>query len=216
MIHKIVGRIKNTIWKKRRDKLNKNFRQKFKNDDVTIISMNCTGGILSHDLGIQFRSPTVNMFMRAEDFVKFCENLEHYLSVESFVECKAPQIIEDRTYPVVWLDDILLFLVHYRSVEEAQLKWDERKARVNWDNIVIINTDREGMTEALKDRFERLPYQKVMFTHLPDETHPSCYYLKGWEKENCVGIITDHDTWDGKRPVDQFDWVEFLNGVDRR
>ncbi|MCI6995625.1 MAG: DUF1919 domain-containing protein [Eubacterium sp.] len=215
MLKRVSNRIKNDVWKKEHEKLNQINRKRFHNQDVSIISMNCTGGILSHDLGIQFRSPTVNMFMRAEAFVKFCENLEHYLSVERFVECNDPQIIEDRTYPVVWLDDILLFLVHYHSVEEAQLKWDERKARVNWDNIVIINTDREGMTEVLKDRFEKLPYPKVMFTHLPDEIHPSCYYLTGWEKEKCVGIITDHDTWDGKRPVDQFDWVEFLNGVDR-
>ena len=68
------------------------------------------------------------------------------------------------------------------------------------------------MTEELKDRFEILLYRKIMFTHLPDESHSSCFYIKGYEKDNCVGIITDHDTWDGKRPVDQFNWVKFING----
>ena len=62
-----------------------------------------------------------------------------------------------------------------------------------------------------RSRFEALPYRKVMFVHKPDKKHPSCFYIKGYEKDNCVGIITDHDTWDGKRPVDQFDWIEFLN-----
>lgn len=105
-----------------------------------------------------------------------------------------------------------MFLVHYNSVEKAQNKWNERKKRINRDNIVIMNTDREGMTEELKERFEVLPYRKVMFTHLPDEIHSSCYYIKGYEKDDCVGIITDHDTWDGKRPVDQFGSVKFING----
>ena len=36
------------------------------------------------------------------------------------------------------------------------------------------------------------------------------FYIKGYENQESVGIITDHNTWDGKRPVDQFDWIEFL------
>ena len=174
--------------------------------------MNCTGGVLSHDLGLQFKSPTVNLFFRSEDFIKFCENLEYYLSIDEFVKCNDPLIIEERTYPIAYLGDLTLFLVHYRSVEEAQEKWNERKKRIDPNNIVIMNTDREGMTDELKDRFERLPYRKVMFTHLPDDKHPSCFYIKGYEDSSCVGIVTDHDTWDGKRPIDQFDYVRFLNG----
>ena len=212
MIRKIKGRLKNFIWKIKRKKLNEKFRRLFNNLDISIISSNCTGGILSHDLGLQFKSPTVNLFFRAEDFIKFCENLKYYLEIDEFVECIDPKIIENRKYPIVYLGDLLVFLVHYSSIEEAQNKWNERKKRLNWDNILIINTDREGMTEELKDRFEALPYRKVMFTHLPDEKHPSCFYIRGYEKDKCVGIITDHDTWDGKRPVDQFDWVRFING----
>ena len=77
-------------------------------------------------------------------------------------------------------------------------------------------TDRDGMTDELKDRFEKLPYRKVMFTHLPDEKHPSCFYISGYEDDECVGIVTDHDNWNGTRPIDQFDYVEFLNGNGNR
>ena len=49
--------------------------------------------------------------------------------------------------------NLTLYLVHYSSVEEGEKKWNERKQRINWDNIAIIDTDREGMTEELKDRF---------------------------------------------------------------
>ena len=89
------------------------------------------------------------------------------MSIEKLVECHDEEIIEDRSYPVAYLGDLTLFLVHYHSIEEAQKKWDERKRRINWENIVIINTDREGMTEELKGRFEKLPYRKVMFVNSP-------------------------------------------------
>ncbi|MGN0572519.1 MAG: DUF1919 domain-containing protein [Acutalibacteraceae bacterium] len=209
---KVKNKIKNYIWQRNRKRINEKNREMLKNKDISIISMNCTGGILSHDLGLQFKSPTVNLFFRSEDFIKFCENLEYYLSIDEFVKCNDPLIIEERTYPIAHLGDLTLFLVHYHSVEEAQEKWNERKKRIDPNNIVIMNTDREGMTDELKDRFEKLPYRKVMFTHLPDDKHPSCFYIKGYEDSSCVGIVTDHDTWDGKRPIDQFDYVRFLNG----
>lgn len=211
---RVSNRIKNEVWNRRRATLNRRDRLRLTDAARTasILSMNCIGGILSHDLGLRFLSPTVNLFFRAEDFIKFCEKLDYYLSIEKFVECRDPAIIGQRSYPIAFLGDLTLFLVHYRSVAEAQEKWNERKKRINRDNIVLLNTDRESMTEALKDRFEALPYHKVMFTHLPDEAHKSCFYIRGYEKETCVGIITDHDSWDGTRPIDQFDYVSFLNG----
>lgn len=212
MLNKFVRKIRNIYWGKNRKKINHTMRERLLTDDVSIISANCIGGIISHDLGLQFRSPTVNLFIPAENFIRFCENLPYYMSIETMKECTDPAITNNADYPVVYLGDILLFLVHYSSVEDAQYKWNQRKKRINWNNIVIIATDRDGMTDALKDRFEKLPYRKVMFTHLPDEKHPSCFYMPGYEKEPCVGIVTDHDNWDGTRPIDRFDYVNFLNG----
>lgn len=212
MIKKLSRKIKNACWQKKRKKVTEAMRDRLHTDDVTIISANCNGGIVSHDLGLQFRSPTVNLFIPAEDFVKFCENLPYYLSIDTMVECIDPTVTKGISYPVAYLGDILLFLVHYSSVEEAQKIWNQRKSRINWNNIAVMATDRDGMNDELKDRFERLPYRKVMFTHLPDEKHPSCFYISGYEKDDCVGIVTDHNNWKGTRPIDQFDYVGFLNG----
>lgn len=215
-ILKVKRKISNFLWEKNRKKIN-SVNQTRLNDiakSASILSMNCNGGIISHDLGLRFNSPTVNLFMRAEDFIKFCENLRYYLAIDSFVECTDKKVIGNRTYPIAYLGDLTVFFVHYRSIAEAQEKWNERKRRINWNNIVILNTDREGMTEELKDRFESLPYRKVMFVHLPDERHESCFYIKGYENENCIGIITDHNTIDGMRPIDQYDYVKLLNGCD--
>lgn len=216
MLFRIIRKIKFFIWKKNRAKIDARDRKRLteKIKTTSIISMNCTGGVLSHNLGLQFLSPTVNLYMRAEDFIRFCENLSHYVGIDKFENCTDKNVIEDRTYPIAYLGDLILYLVHYSSVEEAEMKWNERKQRINWDNIAIIDTDREGMTEELKDRFEKLPYRKVMFVNKPDEKHTSCYYLQGFESDDCVGIITDSIGWKGMRPIDQFDYVSFLDGKD--
>ena len=69
------------------------------------------------------------------------------------------------------------------------------------------------MTDELMERFDKLPYKRIMFVNKQDDQHLNTYYIKGYEKENNVGIITDHIGWSGKRPIDQFDWVAFLNDV---
>ena len=212
IFNKIVRRLKRICWAQKRKKINQIMRSRLQNKDVTIISSNCNGGVISHDLGLQFCSPTVNLFMKANDFIQFCEHLTYYMQIDRFEVCTDPKTVGNVSYPVAFLDDILLFLVHYDSVEEAEKAWNRRKQRVNWENIVIFTTDRDGMTEDLKDRFEMLPYRKVLFTHLPDDKHPHAFYIRGYEEEKSVGIITDHDSWDGKRPIDQFDYVSFLNG----
>lgn len=54
MIHRIVRKIKLLIWKKYRLKIDKRDRKRLtdKIKTTSIISMNCTGGIISHNLGL--------------------------------------------------------------------------------------------------------------------------------------------------------------------
>ena len=213
LVSRVYNHLREKVWYRAHLSLCSRYRNSFSNSEVTIISTNCTGGILYHDLGLEFLSPTINLYFRAEDFLKFCENMNYYLSIDEMVECNDPSIIGSRQYPIAYLGDLLIFLVHYDSVTEAQEKWNKRKRRMNYKKIVILSSDRDGMTEELKDRFERLPYKKIMFVHNPDKKHSNTFYIKGYEEEECVGIITDHIGWKGKRPIDQFDWVAFLNQV---
>lgn len=209
----LIKQIKYRIWKLFYKFRCNSYRKRFTNADVSIISMNCTGGILYHDLGHKFLSPTINMYLRAEDFIKFCENLEYYLSIDEFEECHDPEIIEERKYPVAKLGDIYPCLVHYKSVKEAEKKWNERKKRINRDKIVIFNTDREGMTDTLMERFAKLPYKKVMFTKNETNRGEEFIYMPGYENDKWVGVLTDPKGWFGLRPIDTWDWVGFLNKV---
>ena len=84
LIEKAIGHIREYVWQRAHLRLCEKYRNKYINHDVSIISMNCTGGILYHDLGLKFLSPTINLFFRAEDFIKFCENLDYYLSIDQY------------------------------------------------------------------------------------------------------------------------------------
>ena len=59
---------------------NKVNRKKLKNKDFTLVTSNCTGGILYHWLGLKFRSPFINLYMSNEDYIKALENFELFLS----------------------------------------------------------------------------------------------------------------------------------------
>ena len=105
MLKKIYNRLSNFIWNLNRKKINKQNRKKVLGSNIpTIISCNCTGGVMYHDLGWQFMSPTINLYMNCADYVKFCENLDYYLSLKL-----SPLPDEDRSYPVALLDDIKIF-----------------------------------------------------------------------------------------------------------
>lgn len=63
------------------------------NQNFTIISQNCVGGVIYHELGKQFTSPTINMYMDVPDYIKFISNLKENITSD-FIEVKS-----DYSYP---------------------------------------------------------------------------------------------------------------------
>lgn len=121
----------------------------------------------------------------------------------------------DMMYPIACLGDIKLNLVHYKDINEAQEKWDERKKRINTSNMYFIFSDRNGFTEENARRFEEFPSEhKVLFTKSKElaEKYKSCYYVKGYEDKKCVGNMLDFNPklW-LRRNYDQFDLITWLN-----
>ena len=109
-----------------------NKRLKLKNKNISIISSNCIGGVIYSEIGTRFLSPTINLYIMPSDFVKFVSNLKLYLESElEFID-------ENSNFPIAKLIDIKIYFMHYNSEEEAREKWNERKKRVNYDNIFII------------------------------------------------------------------------------
>ena len=115
----------------------------------TIISNNCAGGAVMHHLGMEFRSPTVNLQILPEDFSNFCWDLSYYME-EGLVEVKADELgrmhraslkkmfggIPDM--PLGMVGDVLVCFQHYETFEEAASKWYERIMRMSYKNVGYI------------------------------------------------------------------------------
>lgn len=206
-----------SIYRKIRFKLRDYFINKrkwsdLKTDKPVIVASDCTGGMLYHDLRKEFLAPTINMFFSANDYIKFLKDPERYfgLSMEKINQSKYE-------YPLAKLGDITLHLVHYKSVEEAQIKWRERAERFRkmggCQNMFCIMNDRNWCTEQELIEFDNLPYKnKVVFTHVPHPEIKCAYYIKGFEDEEFVGTMTKFvSPVSIKRVMDQFDFVDWIN-----
>ena len=197
----IISRIEWRLYKNRKTR-------RLKNKNPTIISSNCNGGMILHDLGIRFNTPTINLFFESRDYIKFVSKLDEYLSLE------LTETASDKSYPVGKLGDIQVNFMHYKSFEDAKDKWNERRQRVDRNNIFLMFTDKDGCTDDDLRAFDTLPYEhKVVFTHIPHPEIKSAYYIKGFEKETEVGILSDFKPgFFRRRYIDDFDYVSFLNG----
>lgn len=196
-----------------RHNLNKKNRKRLRNSDISIFSSNCVGGVISHELGLPFLSPTINMFMKPHDFIKFLKRPEYYFS------CEVSQVLDaQENYPVVKIDDIVLYCSHYRSFTEFCEKWYARCKRVNSENLYIIMAERDGCEYQDIVDFDSLPYKnKIVFVQKPMPEIRSSYYIPGSEVDDLRSIhkvrgLTEYKgRFTGKRVIDDFDYVSFLN-----
>lgn len=178
------------------------------NKDFSLISSNCTGCMILHDLGLKFNSPFVNLWIAPSDYVKLLSNFKEYMQYRlEFIE--EPGI----NYPVALLKDVKIFFQHYHSTEEAERKWNERASRIDYDNLFVLFTDRDGCTFENLAAFDALPYEnKVVFVNKPYDNIKSSVYIKGFEKEKAVGSFTEFDgKISFKKHYDQFDYVSWFN-----
>ena len=183
-------------------------RLRLKNGTATIIASNCVGTFIYHDMKQQFRSPTINLSFDMNDYVRFLEKLPWYL------EQPVVPYEDDRfDFPCGMVGDVEIRFNHYNTFQEATEKWNERKQRIDWNNLYIIGVDRDNCTYDSIRRFDALPYpNKVIFTHTPYPEFSSTHYLPGFEAEECVGVVTSFkEQFLIRRYLDDFDYISFLN-----
>ena len=128
-INDTISKYLNIITKKRRVRYIDKKRKKLENSHISIISNDCTGGVVSHDLGLKFRSPTINLFFYHNDYIEYLENLIYYNNAEIFEISKT-----DVEYPVGEIvrneNKINICFMHYDNFETEKQKWNERSKRV--------------------------------------------------------------------------------------
>lgn len=161
-------------------------RARLKNRDFTIIASNCVGTMIYYDMHLPYLTPTVNLTISMRDLVKMAGNLRWYMDQE-LVEIQV-----DSKFPTGKLGDIRVNFVHYDTFEEGVACWERRKKRINWNNIILMGTERDDCDYAVLQNFDQLPYpNKVVFTHIPYPEFSSAYYIKGFEDQAEIGTVTN-------------------------
>lgn len=143
--------------------------------------------------GLKKKSPTVGCFMFADDYIKFISNLKYYLSLEIEMHISKESKHFDKLVeynsteaPIGFLDDIEVIMLHYKDPQIAKEKWERRKKRINWDNLIIKFSYMNECTQQMLKEFDNmeldiLNIKKIMFIKNPDNTLKCGVYFPGFE-----------------------------------
>lgn len=133
-----------------------------------------------------YLSPTVGLYFFADDYLKFISNLEYYISLElSFISIQESRykdvlLERKRICPIGKLGDVEIVFLHYKTEQEAKEKWDRRKARINWDHLIIKFSKMNLCTEEHMRRFAELPYENIILLNNRKQTvYPCEVYWNG-------------------------------------
>ncbi len=184
---------------------------RLKNKDFTIICATCAGGVITHKLGRQFLSPTVNLFFPEKDICKLVSNLRWYMEQEL-----VPLNDETCPFPRALCGDIEITFNHAETFEEGKRIWDRRKSRINYDNIWVIGSDNK-MSYGDIVKFSEIHCKgKIMFTAKEYPEFDFCLPFLEYKEEGklSVGQYMSHHS----RVLDRFiyeryfDYTSWLNG----
>lgn len=196
----IAGHIKFKITEKLDEKYICKIRNKhLKNKDFTIISNNCWGGWVYRIFGLEYKTPTVGLFIMPKDYLKFIKNLEYYLfnCDLQFIEPKYSRyykILNSKEtygkYPVGKLDDIEIFFMHYKDEKEAYEKWNRRLKRVNMDNLIVKFNDQNGCTIKEINEFNKINKYNKMICFVSSKIKGP-YNIYMWEFKKDKYVVDD-------------------------
>lgn len=185
-----------------------------KNKRFSIISNNCIGGFIYQHYGIEYHTPTLGLFFTAEDYLKFLKNIKFYISQPlEFINLEKSiyyNFIKNTnnygSYPVGKISDIEIFFMHYKNEEEAFEKWNRRKNKINWDNLIIVLAEGRGCTIELLRKFDNLTYKnKVCFTRKKYPEIKTAVYIEEMNDSTKVWCVRDI--------VKHFNLTKYINSI---
>src|SRR5690606_34022267 len=80
-----------------------------------------------------------------------------------------------------------IVFLHYKSEKEAFEKWERRKKRINWNNLIVKFNDQNLCTDDLIEEFDKMDFQnKLCFTSKPYKKLNSVIFFEEYENEPYV------------------------------
>ncbi len=134
-----------------------------KDTNFVIISDNCWGGFTYQWLNRPYNSPFTGLAIFGNCYIKLLSNFDYYLNLPlNFVD-KSKYKHREINYPLAKLGDIELHFTHYKTKEEATIKWERRTERMlketNRDNYVFMLSDAWYASEKNFKDFNNLPFK---------------------------------------------------------
>lgn len=182
------------------------------NKDFSFICPNCLRGMLLHDLGLPFLTPTINLMMYQREFVKFVLDMDYYLSQEL-------RFFDDPYYvcPCAKLGEgsktITIHFTHYVNQEEAADHWKKRSFRIHYDNLFVFAMERDGVTKADIIKLGSLNVRGlVVFAAHNYSDIPYTVCIPKYQNEGEIGNILVRSYWNDEKEYERhFDFVKWFN-----
>lgn len=183
------------------------YRKMNRNKGCSLFCNNCVGGVVLHDYGLRFDTPTVNLFIYPKDYIEMLRNLKYYMECDLTEETCA-----DESYPIGLLGGkIHIYFVHYATFHEAKAAWMKRRARIDYENLFAVLVERDGCSHEDLLAFDALPIKhKVALVHREMPDVKCSFFMRGKAEGDQLRQIIDRDGFLGKRHLDLFDWAGFL------
>ena len=210
----ILKRIQGRVFGIFEKRYMKQARTRLVNENFTLLTNNCLGGVAYHLLAKKFDSPTINTYIKNPDFCMLCSDIDYYFNEElEFFKSN------ERPCPCAYLGRgdkrIVIQFEHYNTEEEAAKKWNERKRRIHRENLYLILNDGNGLTVDDTKLLENVKCKrKIVFTSREKPEISDSFVLRTLKKyETAVFVQTDRHFFTGLRPWQrEFDIVAWLNG----
>lgn len=143
-----------------------------KNKNFTIISDNCWGWFVYKYFWLEYQSPFVGLFLFPNCYIRLLENFDYLVSQDLIFIEPSESIYFTKLkkwgtawYPIWLLGSVELHFLHYNSKKDAFEKWNRRKKRINYNNLLVKFSEGEEDLPELVKRFEKLSFvNKVCFS----------------------------------------------------
>lgn len=184
------------------------FRRKLLVGDFpTIISNNCLAGFIYDAFDMPLLSPTINMGFEPEDYIRFVERFDHYIS-EEMIECGRTRFIEDSEHPLDLVTGLIDDVKAIFTSEDYPIeKWNLMRTRVNKKRVVFIMTNQLNEVHTIPisiiKRFKKLEQEHLYIDqyngYLCDDEN-SVYMPKKYlnERESAIENYFDLLGWFNK------------------
>ena len=168
-------------------------RANLRNTSFSILSNNCWGGVVYDIFGLQYRTPTIGLYFFSSDYIKFLSRIDYYLSLEArpitIQESRhRDELIKRKHCFIGIIDDVELIFVHYKNAEEGCLKWNKRRQRVNFNNLLVKFNDQNYFKIENFLEFQKLGYKNKLFITANKElkNDKSVLFLRQFEHNGYV------------------------------